>query len=220
MSAASSAAGIHAAIRWLIPPSSARTATLASRLPSSRSIPRGALPVGIGEPVRAGQRAGAADHDQAVDPPDGERRARPVADLAVVELLAARRAEDRAALAQDAGDVGRRKGDERPIEQAAIAALDADDVDALRPRDQGRRADRRVHPRSVPAAGQDPDALDCHVQTPLRNAGCPTCDPNSSQAFSVADPAMRRPNSDTLPGPWFVPSARVPSPPSSSIAPR
>jgi hypothetical protein len=69
-------------------------------------------------------------------------------------------------------DVGRGEREERAVEQAAMAALDADDVDALRPRDQGRRADRRVHPRSVPAAGQDADALDCHVRTLLRHEGC------------------------------------------------
>jgi hypothetical protein len=63
--------------------------------------------LGIGEVDRAGQRAVAADHDQPVDAATVEDRAGLIADLAAMELLAPRRAEDRAALAQDAGDLGR-----------------------------------------------------------------------------------------------------------------
>lgn len=53
-------------------------------------------------------------------------------------------------------------------------------------------------PRSVSTAGQDADALDCHVQTLLRHEGCLSCDPSCSQAISVEFAPMRRPISVRL----------------------
>jgi hypothetical protein len=112
----------------------------------------------ISELERTGERAIAADDDQAIDAAAGEHGPRAVADLAVVELLAPRRAEDRAALAQDAGDVIGLEREDRVVEQAAVAALDADDVSALGTADERRRPDRRVHPGCVASTGQDADA--------------------------------------------------------------
>jgi len=65
---------------------------------------------------RAGQRAVAADNDQAIDLAASEDLSRTVADLALVKFLAARGSEDRAAFAEDAGDVARAERDERVVE--------------------------------------------------------------------------------------------------------
>ncbi len=73
---------------------------------------------------------------EAVDAARGQPGAGDVADLALVEVLAAGRAEDGAALAQGAADVGGAERHEGVVEQAAVAALDAEDVDAGGPGDQ------------------------------------------------------------------------------------
>src|SRR5262249_10203719 len=49
--------------------------------------------------------------------------------------------------------------DHRVVEQAPVAALDAEHLGALRAPDERGRADRRVHAGGVAAAGQDPDSL-------------------------------------------------------------
>src|SRR6185503_14131070 len=98
-------------------------------------------------------------HDQAIDAAPGEVRACAIADLALVELLAARRAQDGAALAQDARDVGRHERRDRVVEQPAVAALDAEHLGALRAADERGGPDRRIHAGSVASAGQDPDSL-------------------------------------------------------------
>jgi hypothetical protein len=108
---------------------------------------------------RAGERAVAADDDEPIHFVLTENLSRTVADLALMKLLAPRRAEHRAALAQDPGDIAWHQRHQRVVEEAAVTALDPDDVGARGSPDQGDGTNGRIHAGGVATTGQDRDAL-------------------------------------------------------------
>ncbi len=113
------------------------------------------------ELVEAGQGAVAADDDEPVDAVGEQVRRRALAAEAVAEVLGAEGADDRTAAMQDAADVlpAELADAGAAVDHALVALVDRVDLGAESHRCADDRADRRVHPLRVAAAGQDPDAL-------------------------------------------------------------
>jgi len=109
------------------------------------------------ERARAGLRPVAADHDQRVDAARGEVGECPRPPLDFPELGAARAAEDRAAVLDDAPDVARGQALQGARHQPGEAVAHAEHFPALGQRGAGHRAHRRIHSGSVAAARQDCD---------------------------------------------------------------
>jgi hypothetical protein len=104
----------------------------------------------------------AADDDEAVDAAGLEVQQRLVLHLARLELGAARAAEDGARALDDAADVAQAEGDDVVGDEARVAALDAEGLDAAVDRGAGDGADGRVHAGGVTAAREDSDLLHRH----------------------------------------------------------
>src|SRR5947209_15351273 len=78
---------------------------------------------------------------------------------AAVDLvrISTRGAEDRPAAGQDPRDLARPERHEDALDEPAPALAHAERVPPARERPAADRADDRVQPRAVPAAGEDPD---------------------------------------------------------------
>ncbi len=141
------------------------------------SVPRMSLSIvfGIADDGQPGIRAGgaerslAADHDEPVEPVDLQR----LADLLDAALDAVRldsaRAQDRAAARQESADVLDRELLGEALDHAAPSVAEPDEVHPeLAVAVADRRADRRVQPGTVAAAGQDAEP---HRANPTRWTG-------------------------------------------------
>jgi hypothetical protein len=113
----------------------------------------------VGDGHGPGERAVTADDQELVDAALGQVGAGPVASRPLQELEAPGRAQQGAALAQDPGDVAGPERDQLALDQAAVAALHAEDLVALGQRDQRGGAHRCVHAGGVAAAGEDGQSL-------------------------------------------------------------
>jgi hypothetical protein len=138
----------------------------------------------LAEQVGPGEAAVAADHHEPVDAVGQEVGRRRAAALAGAKLRAAGGADRRAALLEDAAHVlPAHASDQRPaLNQALVALVDREHLAAAADPGAHHRAHRRVHPRRVPAAGQDADA-----QLFLRRHN-----------FSPSDPVASRPSGEGL----------------------
>src|SRR6185369_7257247 len=108
---------------------------------------------------RARLRPVAADHDQAVDAPVLQVAQPLGAHLLVPELGHAAAAQERPAALEDAAHVARPQRLDGRLQQAGVAVADAEDLPALVEAGADHAADRGVHARGVPAAGEHGDAL-------------------------------------------------------------
>ena len=108
---------------------------------------------------RAGERAVAADDDEAAQPLAIDRRPRPRPPLFGAKRRRARRAEHGAAAPRRLVERAQVERRQPPGDEPLVAVLDADDLEPERPADARRGADRRVHAGRVAAGGQDRDAI-------------------------------------------------------------
>src|SRR5207245_1124004 len=111
------------------------------------------------QPLRDPEGVVAADCDQGVDAPAPDALEHGAARGLVLARVSPRRAEDGSALAEDAIRVPHPEWPWlRLSEQPGPAVRDAEDVVTERCRAEDDRADRRVQPGGVAAAGEDSDA--------------------------------------------------------------
>ncbi len=142
----------------------------------------------LAELVRDRERAVAADHDQRAEAHLVEHlddaigvivRAFGGADGIGERIAAVRRAENRAAEPQDAGDVARREQARAiRLDEAVEAVFEADALDAAVRGGLHHGADDRVQTRRVTAAGEDAEPRNRRHRASV--AGRPRCDPRNT----------------------------------------
>ena len=114
----------------------------------------------VGKDARAGERAVAADDDDGVDAVAACHVVGQLAAFGGLELLAARRLEDGAAALDDVGDVLGVEVNDFVGDEAAVAAVNALDLETVENCGAGDRADGGVHSRRIASRGEDADGLD------------------------------------------------------------
>ena len=110
------------------------------------------------KPLRHAERVVPADGDERVDAPASDALEHGAARRVVLAGIGAGGAEDRPAVAQDPVRVPHPEDARLALAQETGPAIrDAEDLVTERGRAQNDRADRRVEPGGVAAAGENPD---------------------------------------------------------------
>ena len=122
-----------------------------------------------GQRAGAAQRAVAADSDQAVDVEGAQHFGAVGPAFRRVELLAAEGAEEDAAALDDVADVVAVQDDELTVDEADVAVLDAQRLQAAMGAGADDGADAGVHAGRVAAARQDGNSLHAFGRSPF---GC------------------------------------------------
>jgi hypothetical protein len=114
----------------------------------------------LAEQVGAGEAAVAADHDEPVDAPVDQVADGPAAAVAGAEVRRPGGADEGAAALQDAADIGGLEAADEvaALDEALVALEHGVHVDPVVQRGADDRADGRVHPTGITAAGEHRDA--------------------------------------------------------------